>query len=200
MKKLFSIILTMLLSISMLFTAAVQTEAASSSKIVVVYFSNTGTTETVAKRISKKTGATMVKVEPTDPYTADDLDWNDDNSRVSKEHDSADSPAESSVRPDISNLNQIKKAVKKADVVFIGYPIWWGEAPHIMYNLVENVDLGGKTVVPFCTSMSSGIGRSDTNLKSKAKINDDTKWEKGKNYHGAPSQKVVNKWLKKIGY
>ena len=99
------------------------------------------------------------------------------------------------MRPAISNLSAIKKAIKSADIVYIGYPIWWGEAPHIMYTLVESVSLKGKTVVPFCTSASSGVGSSAKRLKTRAKISKKTIWRSGKNYHEIPSQRQVNKWL-----
>ncbi len=112
----------------------------------------------------------------------------------------ADSPAARSVRPEISNLKAIKKAVKKADVVYIGYPIWWGEAPHIVYSLVENVSLRGKTVVPFSTSISSGMGDSAKNLKGNAKISSKTKWLSGRGFYDVPSQKTVNKWVKSLKY
>lgn len=115
---------------------------------------------------------------------------------MTQEHKSADSPAESTVRPKIANLNAIKKAVKKADVVYIGYPIWWGEAPHIVYSLVENVNLKGGTVVPFSTSISSGLGDSAKNLKTKANISAKTKWMAGRNFYDVPSQKTVDKWVK----
>ena len=100
------------------------------------------------------------------------------------------------MRPAISNLDEIRSAIKGADIVYIGYPIWWGEAPHIVYNLVENVSLKKKTVVPFCTSMSSGIGDSAVNLKGNAIISKKTKWLKGKNFFDEPTQKQVDKWLK----
>ena len=124
----------------------------------------------------------------------------DDESRVTKEHESAGSPAKSSVRPKISNLKSIKKGCKKADVVYIGYPIWWGEAPHIVYTLVEGVSLKGKTVVPFSTSISSGLGSSAKHLKTKAKISSKMKWLKGRNFYDIPSQKTVNKWVKGLKY
>ncbi|MFG6348380.1 MAG: hypothetical protein K1W15_06650 [Lachnospiraceae bacterium] len=76
----------------------------------------------------------------------------------------------------------------------------WGEAPHIVYNLVENVSLNGKTVVPFCTSISSGIGSSASNLKNNAKISSKTKWLKGRNFYDVPSQKTVNKWVDGLKY
>lgn len=96
-------------------------QAKKKKKVVVLYFSATGTTKGAAKRIKKKTKGKMIEIKAADPYTEDDLDYGNNRSRVTKEHESADSPAESSVRPEISNLKAIKKAVKKADVVYIGY-------------------------------------------------------------------------------
>lgn len=168
--------------------------------IVILYFSATGTTKGAAKKIKKATGGKLIEIKAADPYTEEDIDYSDDNSRVTKEHESADSPSESTVRPEISNLKAIKKAVKQADVVYIGYPIWWGEAPHIVYTLVENVNLKGKTVVPFATSISSGLGSSASNLKGKANISSKTKWLKGRNFYDIPSQKTVNKWVKSLKY
>lgn len=80
------------------------------------------------------------------------------------------------------------------------YPIWWGEAPHIVYTLVENVSLKGKTVVPFSTSISSGLGSSAKHLKTKAKLSAKTKWLKGRNFYDVPSQKTVDKWIGKLKY
>lgn len=201
MTKLFrvvSVVLVLAMAVSAINAGTVSAKAKKKKNVVVLYFSATGTTKGVAKKIKKATKGKMIAIKAADPYTEEDLDYGDDNSRVTKEHESADSPAKSTVRPEIANLSAIKKAVKKADVVYIGYPIWWGEAPHIVYNLVENVSLKGKTVVPFCTSASSGLGKSAKNLKTKAKISSKTKWLKGRNFYDIPSQKTVNKWVKKI--
>ena len=168
--------------------------------VVVLYFSNTGTTKSVAKKIKKNTKGKLIEIKAEDPYTEEDLDWGDENSRVTTEHESAATPAESTVRPEIENLGAIKKAVKKADVVYIGYPIWWGEAPHIIYTLVENIDLKKKTVVPFCTSMSSGLGSSAKHLKQNAVISSKTKWLKGRNFYDGATQKKVDKWIKSLKY
>lgn len=172
--------------------------ASRKKKVVVLYFSATGTTKSVAKKIKKATKGTLSEIKAADRYTNEDLDWSNENSRVTREHESANTPAASSVRPKIANIKQIKKAVKKADIVYIGYPIWWGEAPHIIYSLVESTSLKGKTVVPFCTSLSSGLGKSGSHLKAKAIISKKTKWNKGKNFYGRSSQKTVNKWVRKI--
>lgn len=195
-------VIAVLLAFAMLlpFAHVERAEAAAKKKVVVLYFSATGTTKGAAKRIKKATKGTLIEIKAKDPYTDDDLDYGDSDSRVTKEHESAASPAVSSVRPGISNLKAIKKAVKNADVVYIGYPIWWGEAPHIVYSLVENVSLKGKTVVPFCTSVSSGIGDSAKNLKANAKISAKTNWLSGRNFYDVPSQKTVNKWVKGLKY
>lgn len=195
---------SMLLAVAMVICAvnvtSVDAKAKKKKNIVILYFSATGTTRETAKKIQKATKGKLVEVKPVNPYTEEDLDYGDDDSRVTKEHESAKTPADSTVRPEISNLKAIKKAVKNADVVYIGWPIWWGEAPHIMYTLVENVSLKGKTVVPFSTSISSGLGSSAKHLKAKAKISSKTKWLKGRNFYDIPSQKKVNKWVKSLKY
>ena len=185
---------------AVLLTASIgeNVSAASGKKTVVLYFSATGTTKSVAAKIKKASKGTLIEIKAADPYTDADLNYGNSNSRVTREHESAASPAESSVRPKIANESQIKKAVKKADIVYIGYPIWWGEAPHIIYTLVENTNLKGKTVVPFCTSLSSGIGQRGTHLKEKAVISSKTKWTPGRNFYGRSTQKTVNKWVKTI--
>lgn len=190
-----SVILMFAMMVSAVSAGTARTQAKKKKNVAILYFSATGTTEGAAKRIKKTTKGEMIAIKAADPYTEKDLDYGDKNSRVTKEHESADSPAKSKVRPEIANLSAIKKAVKKADVVYIGYPIWWDEAPHIVYSLVENVNLGGKTVVPFSTSISSGLGGSARHLKSKAKISSTTKWLTGRNFYDIPSQKTVDKWI-----
>lgn len=198
--KAVSVFLVLVMLVSATNTIGVKVQAKQNNKIVILYFSGTGTTEGAAKRIKNKTKGKLIAIKAAEPYTEDDLDYGNDDSRVTKEHESADSPAESTIRPEIANLKAIKKAVKKADVVYIGYPIWWGEAPHIVYNLVESVSLKGKTVVPFCTSISSGLGDSSENLKADANISFKTNWLEGRNFYDIPSQKTVNKWINGLEY
>lgn len=198
--KAVSVFLVLVMLVSATNTIGVKVQAKQNNKIVILYFSGTGTTEGAAKRIKNKTKGKLIAIKAAEPYTEDDLDYGNDDSRVTKEHESADSPAESTIRPEIANLKAIKKAVKKADVVYIGYPIWWGEAPHIVYNLVESVSLKGKTVVPFCTSISSGLGDSSENLKADANISSKTNWLEGRNFYDIPSQKTVNKWINGLEY
>lgn len=200
-KKVLRVVLSVFLLLAMMVSVVNANTASAKTKkeenVVVLYFSATGTTKGAAKRIKKATGGRLIGIKAAQPYTEEDFDYGDENSRVTKEHESADSPAKSKVCPKISNLKAIKKAVKKADVVYIGYPIWWGEAPHIVYTLVENVNLKIKTVIPFSTSISSGLGSSGKHLKTKAIISNKTKWMKGRNFYDIPSQKTVNKWVKK---
>ena len=197
--RVMSVLLAFVMVIS--FADVKNVEAKTKKKnIVVLYFSATGTTKGVAKKIGKATKGNVIEIKAKDPYTDEDLDYGDDNSRVTKEHESASSPAKSKVRPKIANIKAIKKAVKKADVVYIGFPIWWGEAPHIVYSFVENVSLKKKTVIPFCTSVSSGLGSSGKHLKARAQISSKTKWLKGRNFYDVPSQKTVDKWVKKLKY
>lgn len=197
-------VISMLLALALLVSFSdvqnVEAKSKAKKKVVVLYFSATGTTRATAKKIKKATNGSLIEIKAKKPYTDADLDYGDPDSRVTKEHESAKTPARSSVRPQISNLKAIKKAVKKADVVYIGYPIWWGEAPHIVYSLVEGVSLKGKTVIPFSTSISSGLGGSARHLKTKAKISSKTKWQKGRNFYDVPSQKTVNNWVKKLKY
>ena len=191
--RILSVILMLVMVVSVVNgnTVSAKTAKAKTGKkknVVVLYFSATGTTKGAAQRIKKATKGKMISIKAADPYTEADLDYGDDESRVTKEHESAGSPAKSSVRPKISNLKSIKKAVKKA------------EAPHIVYTLVEGVSLKGKTVVPFSTSISSGLGSSAKHLKTKAKISSKMKWLKGRNFYDIPSQKTVNKWVKGLKY
>ena len=196
--KRFSRVIAVVLAAVLVFNISGNVDAAKKKKTVVIYFSATGTTKSVANKIKKPSNGTLVEIKAAKPYTDADLNWSNSSSRVTKEHESASNPAKSSVRPKISNLKQIQKAVKSADIVYIGYPIWWGEAPHIVYTLVENTNLKGKTVVPFSTSLSSGMGNSGSNLKTKAIVSKKTKWNKGKGFYGKSNQKTVDNWVKTI--
>ena len=119
--KAVSVFLVLVMLVSATNTIGVKVLAKQNNKIVILYFSGTGTTEGAAKRIKNKTKGKLIAIKAAEPYTEDDLDYGNDDSRVTKEHESADSPAESTIRPEIANLKAIKKAVKKADVVYIGY-------------------------------------------------------------------------------
>lgn len=120
-------LVSMMLAVALVFSLVnVQNVEAKTKKknIVVLYFSATGTTRGTAKRIGKATKGKVIEIKARNPYTEEDLDYTDADSRVTREHESASSPARSKVRPKIANIKAIKNAVKKADVVYIGYPIW----------------------------------------------------------------------------
>lgn len=138
-------------------SAAASSEAASTvtttGKTLVVYFSATGTTEGVAQAIADTVGADLFKVVPSDPYTSDDLNWTNNDSRVSREHNDEGLRAVALESTDVDGWDDY-------DTVFIGYPIWWGIAAWPMSSFVAVNDFTGKTVIPFCTSVSSGIGQS----------------------------------------
>ena len=132
---------------------------AGGSRTLVVFFSATGTTKGVAEQIAAAANADTYEILAAQPYTADDLNWNDTNSRTTKEQN------DKSVRPEIGSD---KLNFDGYSTVFIGYPIWWGEEPRIMDTFAESYDFSGKTVIPFCTSGGSGIGASGTNLAANA--------------------------------
>ena len=122
-------------------------------KTLVVYFSATGTTQGVAQAIADTVSADLFEVVPSDPYTSDDLNWTNNDSRVSREHNDEGLRAVALESTDVDGWDDY-------DTVFIGYPIWWGIAAWPMSSFVAVNDFTGKNVVPFCTSTSSGIGQS----------------------------------------
>lgn len=133
-------------------------------KVLVAYFSATGTTEKLASKLAKVTNADLFKITPEQPYTADDLNWMDKQSRSSVEmNDKNCRPAISSKIEDIS----------KYDVIFVGFPVWWYREPSIIDTFMESYDFTGKTVIPFATSGGSPIGNSGKNMQQlapKAKV------------------------------
>jgi len=156
-------------------------------KILIAYFSCTGTTEQIAKYIESTIPADLYKITPEVPYTSADLDYNDSSTRATKEqHDASARPAISGT---IENMSDY-------DVIFIGYPIWWGEAPKIIYTFLESYDFSGKTVIPFCTSSSSGIGSSDTMLHSLCE--EDTEWLSGKRFSRSSTENEVMQWVNEL--
>lgn len=160
---------------------------AQENKVLVVYFSATNTTKGVAEHIANGLNADIYEIVPEEPYTDADLNYNDNNSRTTIEMNDPDScPAISGSVEDIGQY----------DIVFIGYPIWWGQAPHIVYTFFESYDFSGKTIVPFCTSGSSGMGSSATNLE---KLTDGADWLAGKRLHGGDSQDTVMEWVNSLG-
>lgn len=156
------------------------------SKTLVVYFSCTNTTENIANYIVDETGADIYEIEAAVAYTAEDLAYYT-GGRADKEQ------ADASARPQIANLPE---NLNSYDTIFLGYPIWHGQAPKIIYTFLESYDFTGKTIIPFCTSHSSGIGSSDTNLHPLAsKAN----WINGRRFAGGASKAVVSEWVNGLG-
>lgn len=152
------------------------------SKVLIAYFSCTNTTEAIAKHIEAETKGTLYEIVPEVPYTADDLKYYT-NGRADQEQ--ADPNARPAINGTVENM-------KKYDVVFLGYPIWHGQAPRIISTFLGSYDFSDKTIVPFCTSHSSGIGSSDTNLHSLAPNAD---WVSGRRFASGTSQNTVAEWI-----
>lgn len=155
----------------------------SSKKVLVVYFTGTGTTKGVAKKIKKATGGKLYQIKAADPYTPADLNYSNDDCRANVEQQ------DGKVRPKIKGK---VKNIRKYDVIFVGYPIWWGKEPMIICTFLESYNLKGKKIVPFCTSGGSGISGSMKGVKAAAK---GAKVVKGKDLTDA-SSKSVAKWAK----
>ena len=158
------------------------------SKVLVAYFSATGTTEGVAEHIANGLNADLYEIVPEEPYTDADLDYNDNNSRTTIEMNDPDA------RPAI--LGSVE-SMEQYTTVFIGYPIWWGDAPRIVSTFMESYDFSGKTIVPFCTSGGSGIGTSVKNIKKL--VPSDTNVLNGKRFSGSVSKEDVIEWVKGLG-
>ena len=152
---------------------------------LVVYYSATGNTEQVANYIADITGGDLFELELVEPYTSDDLDWTDDNSRVSQEY------YDESLR-DVELVADTVENWDSYDTVFIGYPIWWGIAAWPTDGFVEANDFTGKTVIPFCTSSSSGLGESGELLAELAGTGD---WQEGMRFRSSASEADVQEWI-----
>ena len=133
------------------------TEQPQKSKILVAYFSCTGTTKAVAEKIAELTGGDLYEIVPSDPYTSADLNYNNNNCRANREMN------DPSARPAIAGDN-IDLSVY--DTVILGYPLWWGTMPRIINTFLDTYDLSGKTVLPFCTSGGSGVSKSVSDIRS----------------------------------
>lgn len=153
------------------------------NKVLVAYFSATGTTKGVAEMIAENTEADVYEIVPREPYTDADLNWHDDKSRSTIEMNDRSS------RPEIDGAVE---DMEQYDIVFIGYPIWWGEAPRIVSTFMESYSFEGKTVIPFCTSSSSGLGSSGKNLED---LTDGARWLDGKRFGGGVSEADVKAWI-----
>ena len=158
-------------------------------KTLVVYYSASGNTERVAKDIAEAAGADLFEVVPTEVYTSEDLNWTNPDSRVSREHDDEslrDVPLTTTEVPDWDSY----------DTVFIGYPIWWGIAAWPVDTFVKNNDFTGKTVIPFATSTSSGMGQSGSLLADMAGTGE---WQEGQRFSSGVSSDDVQSWVNGLG-
>ena len=162
-----------------------KTEIKEDSKIAIVYFSASGTTARVAETIADETGGSLIEIVPKEKYTDADLNWNDKNSRTTKECNDKNS------RPEIANNIDIDNY----DVIYLGYPIWWGDVPHIILTFMDTYNLDGKTVIPFCTSGGTSISGSMNTLKD---YNKNVKWINGETLNG--SEDNIRSWVKGLNY
>lgn len=160
-----------------------------SGKTLVVYYSATGNTKAVAEMIAEETNGDLFEIQPQDPYSDEDLNWTDENSRVTREYENEDERNVELVSTTVDNWQDY-------DTVFVGYPIWWGIAAWPVNTFVENNDFTGKTVVPFCTSSSSGLGQSGELLAQAAGSGD---WQEGQRFQSRTSASEVQEWLNELG-
>ena len=190
-------VLLFLLSVLMMFALAAcsSDEAANdeapaeaadtAAKTLVVYFSATGNTADVADSIAAATGADTFEIVPSEPYTDDDLNYTDENSRVVREHDNPDQREMTLATATPDNWDQY-------DTVFIGYPIWWGIAAWPVDAFVKANDFGDKTVIPFCTSSDSGLGESGTLLRDMATGGN---WQEGMRFASGTAESAITAWV-----
>ena len=160
-------------------------ESFDNKKIAIIYFSATGTTKKVAGYIKDATGGDLIEIVPKDKYTDSDLNYSNNSSRATKEQN------DSSARPEISNTIN----TDSYDIIYLGYPIWWGDAPRIILTFLDKANLSGKTVIPFCTSGSSGIDSSVNYFKNNYK---NINWLDGKRL--STSQSEVTNWVNSLNY
>lgn len=157
-----------------------------SNKTLVVYYSATGTTKGVAEKIATATNGTLFEITPTKLYSSADLDWTDNDSRCVKEYKN-------------TSLRNVELTTTKVadwasyDTVYIGYPIWWGIAAWPIDTFVKANDFSGKKVIPFCTAISSGVGKSDVLLKDMAKTGN---WTKGEIFRRSATLEQIKNWVK----
>ena len=192
MKNKFIAILIALLSVLIITGCGTQKEnnvttnndTKTDKKIAVIYFSATGNTKEVAESIKDITGGELIEIIPLKEYTSADLNYNDSNTRATKEQNNPSS------RPEIKNTINADY-----DVIYLGYPIWWGDVPHIILTFIDTYDLDGKTIIPFCTSGSSSIDNSLNTLKN---YNININWVDGKRLTN--NKKEIENWINSLNY
>ena len=155
--------------------------------VLVAYFSATGNTENIAEHLVSILDADLYEIVPQVPYTSEDLDYSNSDCRANREQN--DPTARPAISGSVENLEDY-------EVIFLGYPIWWGDAPKIISTFLETYDFDGKTIVPFCTSGSSSIGGSVSDLKT---LTDGATWLEGQRFSGSASQETVSQWVDALG-
>ena len=163
-------------------------ETTGDGKTLVVYYSASGNTEAVANVIAEVTGGDLFELEPTTPYSNADLNWTDDNSRVTREHENENERDVELVSATVENWNSY-------DTVFVGYPIWWGIAAWPVDGFIEANDFTGKTVIPFATSSSSGLGESGELLAEMAGTGN---WQEGMRFRSGVAADDVTGWVEEL--
>ena len=163
------------------------TDSKTGANILVAYFSRTGNTKPLAEYAAEYYGADIYEILAEEPYTDEDIDYSDSESRTTIEQN------DKSVRPEI---NGSVENMDQYDVIVLAYPIWWGQAPRIIDTFLESYDFSGKTVIPFCTSGSSDIGSSDDELYDL--VSDSVTWIQGKRFAAGSSYEEVSAWLEEV--
>lgn len=158
------------------------------SKVLVVYFSATGNTKALAEYAADALGADLYEIVPEEPYTDEDLNYNDRSTRATVEQNDKD--ARPAILGSVANMEQY-------EIVFLAFPIWWGEEPRIMDTFVESYDLSGKTIIPFCTSGGSGFGSSGRNLQGLS--TGDATWLDGERLGSSSSREDMVDWINGLG-
>lgn len=155
-------------------------------RTLVVYFSCTNTTKGIAEEIAEITNGTLHRIIPQTPYTSEDLNYNNASSRANREQN--DPTARPAISGEVDNFSDY-------EVIYLGYPIWWGKAPKIMFTFLESYNFSGKTIVSFCTSHSSGIGSSDTDLH---KLAEQATWKQGRHFSENESKETIKNWIESM--
>lgn len=177
--------MTLMLTLASVACSGTAENRTSDMKVLVVYYSATGSTERVAEYIASETGGDLFRIEPVESYTSSDLNWRDRASRVVREHE------DESLR-NVELVKTIPDNWDEYDTIFIGYPIWWGIAAWPLNNFIKDNDFTGKMVIPFCTSASSGLGSSAGLLEEAA---GGGIWESGHRFASSVSESDVKAWV-----
>lgn len=159
---------------------------ASNQSVLIVYFSCTGTTEKVANNMKSVLNCDVFEIEPSVPYTSADLNYSNSSCRANQEQNDA------TARPQIANSVE---DISKYDVILIGYPIWWGKAPKIVYTFLEQYDFSGKIIAPFCTSGSSSVSGSEGDLHA---IAPSATWKNGTRFASNATQSTISAWIESL--